>query len=379
MKQVQLGCLLLIITLIVCGCWNYRELDDVNIVSGLAIDKKEDKYIFTVETIKPGVGKKTKTRAELISAEGETPLDAGRNLIFKSGKNLYWAHAKAFIISEEIAKEGIVPVLDVVNRDPQIRSDMWVFVSKSKMAKDILLGKDPLHDTMAERLNDMAKAQKSTSKYRATELWKLIHELGTKGISSTLPGVNKGMENKILNPEITNTAVFKEDKIIGWLNKEETICMLLVKGELKGGLLIVENVESENTNVALEIYSSKTKVKPIIKEKDLVMKININMEVDIAEITSDKDLISKKEREKLKKEAEECARKKIKEVIKKVQRKYDSDIFGFASVVRRENPNLWKKINKNWDTIFRNLDTFVDIEIDIKGSALTAKPIKIGD
>ena len=28
----------------VCGCWNYKELDDYSIITGVAIDKNDDNY-----------------------------------------------------------------------------------------------------------------------------------------------------------------------------------------------------------------------------------------------------------------------------------------------------------------------------------------------
>ena len=42
---------LIILTLLlfgVCGCWNYKELDDYSIITGIAIDKNEDNYEVSV-------------------------------------------------------------------------------------------------------------------------------------------------------------------------------------------------------------------------------------------------------------------------------------------------------------------------------------------
>ncbi len=39
--------------IILCGCWNYREIDTLAIVAGMAIDKDmvTNKYIVTTEII----------------------------------------------------------------------------------------------------------------------------------------------------------------------------------------------------------------------------------------------------------------------------------------------------------------------------------------
>ena len=40
--------ILLLLLFCVCGCWNYKELDDYSIINGIAIDKKDDKYEVSV-------------------------------------------------------------------------------------------------------------------------------------------------------------------------------------------------------------------------------------------------------------------------------------------------------------------------------------------
>ena len=40
--------ILIILLFGVCGCWNYKELDDYSIINGIAIDKDDDKYEVTV-------------------------------------------------------------------------------------------------------------------------------------------------------------------------------------------------------------------------------------------------------------------------------------------------------------------------------------------
>ncbi|MBU3220601.1 endospore germination permease [Clostridium algidicarnis] len=51
---------------------------------------------------------------------------------------LQGSHAKVFIVSKDIAKEGIVPVIDLIDRDVELRNDMWILISESDTASDIL-------------------------------------------------------------------------------------------------------------------------------------------------------------------------------------------------------------------------------------------------
>ena len=49
MKTKQLKLLIVIgVVLLLCGCWNYSELNDLAITTSLGIDKEDDKYLVSV-------------------------------------------------------------------------------------------------------------------------------------------------------------------------------------------------------------------------------------------------------------------------------------------------------------------------------------------
>ncbi|MBF8984067.1 Ger(x)C family spore germination protein [Lutibacter sp. B2] len=381
-KKIKIIILVFIIfinSVFITGCWNYREIEQMAIVSGLAIDKKGDKYEITVEVINPESGQGLKMNPNMYTAEGNTIFDAVRNMITTVGKKLYWSHAKVIVVSENVAKEGVLSVLDFITRDGETRSNIWLLVSKEKTAKEVLRGKSEVDESLAFHIEDMLNIEQSISKYHGVELWNFINDLSNEGIAPTLPIVRKFKTYEEIVPKVFGTAVFKKDKMVGSLTGQETKKMLMIKDQLKGGLIVVRNIGEEGINVSLEVLKSKTKVKSEVIDHDIVMNIQVKMDVEIGEIAGDEDFISKKGREKLKKEAEGFIKKDIEYVIKKVQREYQSDIFGFGSIIQREMPDLWKKIKQDWTEIFSNLETKVSVEVNIKGSALTSKPIKIGD
>src|SRR4051812_9098565 len=98
---------------ILSGCWNYREIESLAIVSGVAIDKgnTEGNYHVTFELVSfKGGGRETKIESKRIEAEGNTLFDAGRNAIKISAKKLFWSHAGVAIISQDIARESIIEI-----------------------------------------------------------------------------------------------------------------------------------------------------------------------------------------------------------------------------------------------------------------------------
>jgi spore germination protein KC len=366
---------------ILSGCWNYREINDVNIINGAAVDffEEKDEYVLSVEVIKPLAGQDFKLEADIVSEKGKSIFDAVRNMVVHSGKKGYWPHAKVFIISKEIAKKGVIEVIDFINRDAEVRSDIWLLISEGKTAKEILESETKLHSTISAHLEDKLKNKDSVSKFEAIELHQFLKDLAAEGISCTIPIARITVKENEKVPEIFGMGVFKKDKLVGYIDGNETMSMMLVKDQLKAGVFVVEKVDNSDTSCALEIFKTKTKINPVIKDGDITMKIDSKLDVGIGEILGEEDLISEPGRNKLKTQAEEVVKKEVLKTIKKVQKEYGSDIFGFGNTIYRKKPNEWKIIKDDWDNIFPNVRVDMNVEVNIKGSALTSKPIKAGD
>lgn len=361
------------------GCWNYREIEQFSIVSGLAIDKSESKYILTAEIIESTGGRNAKTSTKLISSEGLTIFDAIRNMIRYPGKKLYFSHAKVVIVSSETAKEGMIPVLDFINRDIEPRYTMKILISKNIEAKKILEA-GSTSEIFSYTLNDMIDAQKNLSSAPKVEVWEFINDLCRFGISATLPTVTLDTMNNKATPKVEGTAVFKGDKLIGYLNGKETKAFLFIKNEIKGGLLTKKvNIENNSANISLEIFSNKTKIKPKIENGKFLIDISTDTDVSIGEISGEIDFSKEEERKKIKSYFEEDLENQIKDLIKKVQTEYGSDIFGFGSAIKIKMPSFWKQIEPKWNELFKTIDVNIKSNINIKNTAYTSKPIKAGD
>jgi spore germination protein KC len=383
-KPIILISIMAINTLILSGCWNYREINDLTIVSGVAIDKGSDnnKYLLTCEIVvfRQG-GKGTELKSERIESEGKTMFDAIRNAISISGKRLYWSHLPVIIISQEVAKEGILPIVDFFNRDNDLRKTIYLVVSKEKTAKELLIEQQSITtDIRGFELDMMLKANKSLSKAPETQLYEFVNILSEEETSPVLPAVEIVMNQNKKTSKLSGMALFNQDKLLGFLGGEETKFYLIVKNKFKAGVLTLkDNSNTLGDAITLEVFKNKTNVKPIYSDGKLSMQVNIKTEVAIAEVGVPEDYIGEKGREKLKTDAEQSLKTDIQNVIEKIRNDYRVDAFGFGSIVKREMPDLWGKIHPDWNTIYKDMDINVVVEIDIRNSALIQKPIKMRD
>lgn len=378
--------LILINSILLTGCWNYKDVNTMRFLSGMAIDYDEEskEFIITVEIINPI---SEALDGEVFQTRGATVFDGIRDIIIENARKIYVAHAKVIIVSEKVAKDKMLSVIDYISRDAEYRDDIFLIVSKEKSAMEILethkheelekAGAD-LHGVTSYFLDDVLKNVDSLSKYHKESLWKFIKDIYAEGVSPTLPIVK--VDDNIIHkiPKLNGTAVFNKDKLIGWLNGDETKSYLSVIGELKGGLFTIESsLGRKPTEVVLELFNSKTKIKPLNKNDKITMKIDVENTVNIATICGTDDFISKKGREILKKDAEKYLKKQIEDTIKRVQREYHTDIFNFSTAIKKEMPDKWREIKNDWESEFSSLNIDVNVTVNIRGSAIISKPLKI--
>lgn len=378
MKKIILCFALFLSLLILTSCWNYREADNLAIVAGVAIDcGTKERYLITVEIIEMASGKDGKMSSKIISVEGETMFDAARNMISISGKRLYWSHAKIIVLSQEIAKEDVLEALTWYIRDAETRESVHILLSQQSTAKEILIGDESKASIKSFEIDEAIKNQQSLSKAPKKDILSYTNEYRTKGISSILPTVKLVQADGNRIPQLIGTAIIKENQLVGFLNGDETQDLLIIRNELKGGILPERiDINNEIISVSLEIIKHKTKIKPIFINDQIQININTETLVSLAEIQGQLDFNDEEVLKKIENTAAKALEERIKHLIKKVQLKYSADIFGFGTKIREENNEKWKLLEEQWEDIFGYLDINVNSKITIKSAGILSKPIE---
>jgi spore germination protein KC len=155
------------------GCWNYRELNTMMIVAGIAFDKGDNGkgYHLSYETLDvsgESGEKQPSIKSLLIESDGETVFDAARNALKRSDKKLYFGACEAVIISDAMAREGIAGLLDWLARDAEPRNTIDIYIAREKTAKEVIMQKS-LTDPITSVTIKAALGEMETSVDLATE------------------------------------------------------------------------------------------------------------------------------------------------------------------------------------------------------------------
>ena len=203
-------------------------------------------------------------------------------------------------------------------RDQEPRINIDLLVSKEKTAKELLSQQSITTDIRALEMSSMLEANKSLAKAPKVGAYEFISALDSEGISPTLPAIGITISEGQKTSELSGTAVFKKDKLVGFLDEEESKLFLIIRNKIKGGLLIIDMSEDNpKDKVTLEIYKNKTKIKPEYSNGNIKIKINIKTEVSIGEEDANIDYMSKNGRTRLKEIAEKQIENQVKDLIKK--------------------------------------------------------------
>lgn len=380
-STILLTFIIFINSIFAAGCWNYREIEKMSIVAGVAVDKGvNDQYQITAEIAEISGGKESKMASKTITAEGKSMFDAARNMIAISGKKLYWSHAKVLIIDKKIANEGVTNAIELFNRDAETREEIFLLISQRESAREIFDEWKSTNEIKSFALEEMLQNQVNLSKAPLVNIMNFDIESKTDGVSPIIPTVNlKQIDGKTV-PQIMGTAIIKKDKLAGFLNADETKDLIFIRNEIKGGILVEKLAEKDvPTVVSLEIFKNKTKINPVVDGRNIQMNLNIDTTVTIDELEGTLNFSDDEARRKLEQSAEGALKKRIESLINKMQSEYDADIFGFGAKLWEDKPLVWKNTQGNWEEVFKNLNVNVKTRVHIKNSAVLSKPLREGD
>lgn len=360
------------------GCNNYRGLDQMAIVTGMAVDTRGEMSGFRttfeiIDMTKP-IKEKGLTTI-IIESEGETLFDAVRNAKKQVRSKLYLGHMKTVIIGREAAEKQLLPhITDWFLRDTECRETIRFIISQEKTAADILKIKNEESAAISYELESiLGEDNKVTCSTYSLELYQVFGVIYSKGQSLTLPAVRIIPGNGMPRNEINGIAVFKDNAPIGYLSPEETKYFLFIMNKIEGGLLTVRIPDGAVGSETLEIVKSKTSRSYKLNKDQINITIKTKTEVHLDEAGKEQDFLDENIIKKIEKAANKNLENKIMEVIKKVQDEFGSDIFGFGKMISKKYPKQWEKLESDWDDNFKKITFKVISKVEIKNTSLLKK------
>ena len=370
--------LVVIILITLTGCYNYRELNDLAIVSAISVSKVDEEYNVIVQVVKPKKEQDTSNINQpnfiTFKSKGETLQEAFRLIVKESPKKIYGAQMQVLLLDESVAKDDLSDILDFFAREPEVRNEFYVLVSKNDNVLEVLT---PLDNISSQNIMESLEANNKYLGYANLVTFNdLLAYYQNERIQIALPSIyltgnnNVGDEEENIDASEVDTsvvlgplAIFKGNKLIGYLSEEESLAYNIVMDNITNAL--ITNKYDDDKYIVSELIKSKTDLEVDSKNN----KINITVKGNAAIKEVNYNNINLKDENNVKKIEDDLNKKiekLVKNSIKNVTKKYNSDIFGFENLFYKEDYKYYKQIKDKWsDKIFQNLEIKVDSKFEI--------------
>jgi len=375
------------------GCWNSREINTLAIAICTGIDKTENGYLVTQQILNPKAIASQKAVNEapviLYSEEGKDVFEIYRRMTTECPRKIYNSHLRMIVFGESLAREGIQDVLDLFSRDHEFRTDFYFAVAKGTTANQVLSILTPLEAVPGIELFDSLKVSEAAwAPTKATRIIELVNTIIADGINPVLPGIeitagaadsNSIDINKRTNEskklKYTSLGVFREDKLVGWLNEDEGKGYSYIVGNIKNTVGYVQF--SDSVKITFEVKKAKSKIRASIVDGKPEITVEIFVNANVGSVEGQFD-VSKPENKAI---LSELPEKRIEErcinVISKAQEEFKADIFGFGEAISRQYPEIWEEIKGDWNKEFSDTPVTVNVTVKINQLGQITKPFFI--
>lgn len=126
--------IIVLIIILLSGCYDYDELTDLGIVSSMIIDYDEE-YTVNLEILETSA--KTDNTSYFIEGKGETFEFALQNAYTKSTKHIYLNHLYSLILNKDVLNNHLKEIYDFFLIDADVKKDtFFVFCDNTAELKE---------------------------------------------------------------------------------------------------------------------------------------------------------------------------------------------------------------------------------------------------
>lgn len=398
-KMTSLIIIIIFCAIIFSGYLHEQDIDDSAYVIALGIDtgSDENSIKLTIQVSIPsenGSSSSSSSSEESSSSSSEkgssdtinktiectsidSGLDSANNII---SKKINLSHCKFIVFSEEIASRGISEYIYTLENNIELRSNCNILVSKTE-AKEFLENSNPVLENSTSKYYEIITANSKYSGYTVSATLNTVYSsiYDTFGEACTMLGnVEENSDEENSSEEksseeksaiLRGMAVFKDDKLAGTLNEEETVSHLLVTNELNESLITIPSPFSENKYIDFHIsILSPTRNSVSIQEPTPNVKTSVYLVATILSNTPNFDSSSQEDVNKIEQALSDYIKDGIIEYYEKTSKEFKADIakLGRHAVYNFPTINDWKSYD--WLNKYENATFDVNVNVDVESS-----------
>lgn len=404
------------------GCWDRVEPDRMASVIALGLDRGEHLPVrVTAQVSIPrllgggggregGGGQGVQRPFDNRVAEGRGVFEAMRVLQEQSSRIIHLGHLQVVMVSEQLARTGLAPLLDYLTSERETRRVVEMAVSSCPPREllDVATRLESLPGTaIAERLRQVP----STMGLPESTVIRFLNALHDEGIEPFLPvmhrvdaageiverppeareergrkaqGRGRGEERAAGERQTTDRggpqggedvirvagiAVFKDDRMVGTLNELEARGLAWLMGRLERGILVIPAELAGGGPALLWVRRVEAKFEPRLDGGRPTMRVRLKVRADVAEWLAPHYDLTPSEADRLEQAAARVIADEITATLRRLQKEFHSDVCGFGWNFYRRYPRVWRQdLGPRWDQVFADLPVQLQVQVHVSSA-----------
>lgn len=378
--------LLAVAATLVAGCWNYKEVNDLALVTTAALDRTErGAYRWTAaipiaERVLPAsIGGATgggEPRTSLIrTGEGPSPQVAADALELAVEREVRWSFADHLLVGEDAARHGLLPLLEMISRRYQIERRTALYLTRGP-AGALLAQFQPSLDRSYARAFDELGRMTRPGTLRPVDANTVMRWLNTPGLDPFLPVVTvlRAGENQG-NVVPAGIGLFQADRLVTFLEPPLDRALLVLRGESPPFPLVLSCLEGSDHRspglVTLRVQRTSSQVRTDAPSGQPKARVSVRLTAVMTEweCLQPMDLVTVGA---LQREANRRLHEEIHRALE-VFRRHGVDPVGFGAALHRSDPAAWRGVARRWRQELRRLPVEVTVQLTVRSYQLTGE------
>lgn len=369
MKSKGLKCAALCTAMMMlCGCWDAREIDSLAIVTGIGLDKEaagEGMHLSLQigqigEVSEQGEGKSF----SVVSTRGENVLGCMDTLRHENSRELFFHHNQVILFGQDAAKQGVGEFLDVFMRHRESRMEVWVVVAKGSAQQ--LLGLEVGQEKSSSMaLARMVEQEQYIAKAMAVNVLDFAAGLIDESSAPVAPMVEgievQGEETRM---QVSGLAIFKGDKMAGAFDIPQAHFYAMTMGDLANCILPLTTPYGQ---VGL-IVDAKAPTLDVTLDADgrVTVRACVRPKVGVGELHGFEGMNAMQMMQAITPHARQAIHDGIRESFLAAQ-EMGADIYGIGEALHRKYPKEWKEMgmDQRGEQVFAQCTLEVDVQLEV--------------
>ncbi|UUZ80586.1 Ger(x)C family spore germination protein [Paenibacillus sp. P26] len=232
-RRFKLAAVLLLTACVTTGCIRSKVLERLGLVIASGFDEVPGDKIMGTSVLYE-IDPQAREKSNVISSTAYTLKGPRTNMNYESRKKLASGQLRVMVYHEDLARKGLIELVDTLSRDPDIGTGIYLTVTKGK-AFDLFTRRYPEIANIGNYLFQSIKQNVESEAMVSPILHEFMRDYYDPGQDPVLPYIEQHGNEIIIN----GAALFAADRMVDTLPMSRLFYLRLIRDRFRSGYLEV--------------------------------------------------------------------------------------------------------------------------------------------